>query len=188
VRVTMEPLVGVFTGRLCRAAWPMPLGDQDGAAAGAALAVAMLGLPGRAEAAPRTDLVVGMPVEPAPARRRRRGREKRVRVTMEPLVGVFTGRLCRAAWPTDLVVGMPVEPPGLDPTSAAPTVIGQVVWQNVFPARPGSPSIATARAAPAAAPARRRRRGREKRVRVTMCSGFGYGVRTRSLLRPHPKS
>ncbi|BCM82023.1 ABC transporter substrate-binding protein [Methylobacterium indicum] len=57
-----------------------------GAAAGAALAVAMLGLPGRAEAVPRTDLVVGMPVEP----------------------------------------------PGLDPTSAAPTVIGQVVWQNVF--------------------------------------------------------
>ncbi|AWB22204.1 ABC transporter substrate-binding protein [Methylobacterium currus] len=37
-----------------------------------------------------------------------------------------------AAPRTDLVLGMPVEPPGLDPTSAAPTVIGQVVWQNVF--------------------------------------------------------
>ncbi|RQW64496.1 ABC transporter substrate-binding protein [Vibrio viridaestus] len=33
---------------------------------------------------------------------------------------------------TDLVLGMSMEPSGLDPTTAAPVAIGQVVWQNVF--------------------------------------------------------
>lgn len=33
---------------------------------------------------------------------------------------------------TDLILGMSIEPSGLDPTSAAPVAIGQVVWQNLF--------------------------------------------------------
>lgn len=32
----------------------------------------------------------------------------------------------------DLVLGMSIEPSGLDPTTAAPVAIGQVVWQNLF--------------------------------------------------------
>lgn len=32
----------------------------------------------------------------------------------------------------DLILGMSVEPSGLDPTSAAPVAIAQVVWQNLF--------------------------------------------------------
>lgn len=32
----------------------------------------------------------------------------------------------------DLILGMTVEPSTLDPTAAAPVIIGQVVWQNVF--------------------------------------------------------
>ena len=37
-----------------------------------------------------------------------------------------------AAPRSDLVLGMSVEPSTLDPTAAAPVVIGQVVWQNLF--------------------------------------------------------
>jgi peptide/nickel transport system substrate-binding protein len=37
-----------------------------------------------------------------------------------------------AAPRADLVLGMSVEPPGLDPTTAAPVAVGQVVWQNLF--------------------------------------------------------
>jgi peptide/nickel transport system substrate-binding protein len=48
------------------------------------------------------------------------------------VVGVLATNTINAAPRTDLVLAMSIEPLGLDPTTAAPVAIGQVVWQNLF--------------------------------------------------------
>ncbi|MHA2938872.1 ABC transporter substrate-binding protein [Vibrio sp. RC27] len=48
------------------------------------------------------------------------------------VIAMLTTSSVHAAARTDLVLGMSIEPSGLDPTSAAPVAIGQVVWQNLF--------------------------------------------------------
>ncbi|MDV7103633.1 ABC transporter substrate-binding protein [Vibrio sp. TH_r3] len=48
------------------------------------------------------------------------------------IIGVLASNTVNAASRTDLVLGMSIEPSGLDPTTAAPVAIGQVVWQNLF--------------------------------------------------------
>ncbi|MGX9416754.1 ABC transporter substrate-binding protein [Vibrio sp. WJH972] len=48
------------------------------------------------------------------------------------VIAMLTASSVQAAARTDLVLGMSIEPSGLDPTSAAPVAIGQVVWQNLF--------------------------------------------------------
>ncbi len=53
-------------------------------------------------------------------------------LAMTVALGMFTSTGIHAAQRTDLVLGMSIEPTGLDPTSAAPVAIGQVVWQNLF--------------------------------------------------------
>ncbi|MBU0801542.1 MAG: ABC transporter substrate-binding protein, partial [Alphaproteobacteria bacterium] len=53
-------------------------------------------------------------------------------LTTTAAIGLFTAGNALAESRTDLILGMSVEPSGLDPTSAAPVAIGQVVWQNLF--------------------------------------------------------